>query len=76
MSINKKELDFNNIRLNGKTLYDVYTNNNNDLIVKLEKELEILAGKFSSLRYGKNKEILFGEISSCFRTIAKDLRDF
>ena len=72
MSINK-ELDFNYIKLNGKTLYDINPPNN-DLIVKLEKEIEILAGKFSSLRYEK-KEIIYGDSSICFKNIAKYLRE-
>ena len=47
-----------------------------DLFEKIEERLENLASKFSLLRYEKNKEILYGDISSCFINIASELRNF
>ena len=76
--------------LNGNLIYEIYpnrdiflngkyynkTNEVFDLIVKIEEVLENLASKFSSLRYEKNKEMLYGDISSCFINIASVLREF
>ena len=46
------------------------------LFEKIEERLENLASKFSLLRHEKNKEILYGDISYCFRNIVTELRKF
>ena len=62
------------IDLNGK--YYIINDEFFYLFEKIEERLENLASKFSLLRYEKNKEILYGDISSCFINIASELRNF
>ena len=62
------------IDLNGK--YYIINDEFFYLFEKIEERLENLASKFSLLRYEKNKEILYGDISSCFINIANELRNF
>ena len=62
------------IDLSGK--YYIINDEFFDLFEKIEERLENIASKFSLLRYEKNKEILYGDISSCFLNIAIELRKF
>ena len=47
-----------------------------DLIGNIEERLEKLASKFLSLKYERNKDKVYLDISFCFRDIVNDLREF
>ena len=65
---------FNDIDLAGK--YFVKSSDFFDIIGNIEERLEKLAIRFSDLRYERNKDMLYSDISDCFRFIACDLRIF
>ena len=64
---------FNDIDLAGK--YSVKSSDFFDIIGNIEERLERLAFIFSELKYERNKDILYLDISDCFRFIACDLRN-
>ena len=47
-----------------------------DLIGNIEERLEKLASKFLALKYERNKDKLYSDISFCFSDIVKYLREF
>ena len=47
-----------------------------DLIGNIEERLEKLASRFLALKYERNKDIVYLDISFCFRDIVNDLREF
>ena len=65
---------YKNNNLNGN--YYIINDEFFDLIEKIGERLENLESKFSLLIHEKNKEMLYKDISSCFRDIASDLINF
>ena len=47
-----------------------------DLIGNIEERLEKLASRFLALKYERNKDIVYLDISFCFRDVVNDLREF
>ena len=59
--------------LNGKCF--VNSSDFFDIIESIEERLERIAIRFSHLRYEKNKDMLYSDISKFFRDIANDLKE-
>ena len=64
---------FNDIDLDGKKF--VKSSDFFDIIGNIEERLERLAFKFSIIRNERNNDLLYSDISKCFRDIANDLKE-